>query len=213
MSKEAIRTKLIENESISKLDRAFAILKELRNGRYYAASNFRAYMVSCYKDLAAALSIDDYNILKSEIVANIPALIAEREDRKVAYSLISDIVCYSCINNFEAYHAYERNVLPFAKANKKKYFLHVITLAQTCGRIFGNIDPIEDFFIDKYLGLSGMNTVNYKYLSDYTTNVSLANKGKLLKHLLKNRPFYNDKYFINKYIMSNSDLGKYAILL
>lgn len=213
MSKEAIRLNLIENDAIPKLDRAFALLKELRNGRYYASSNFRAYMTSCYKDFVAALDQEDYSRLKAFVIDIIPALIAEREERIVAYSLISDIVAYSCVNDTDVYNVYEQNILPLSKTDKKANFLHILTLAQTRGKVFGNIDPIEDFFISRYLNLSHMKTLNYKYLVDYSANVKLANKSKLIKHLLNSRPFYNDKYFIQKYIASDRDLAKYAILI
>ena len=197
----------------SNIDQAITILKELRTGKYYPASNVRSSLVGQYQDVVASLPPDDYEKLKLDVIGIIPSLIEEREKNKIAYSLLSNIIRYSCVGDIEVFEAYEKEIFRLASIDKRKYLYHLITLAQTKSKLSQSISNIEDFFIEKYLVISRVKTINFQYLTDFTTNVKLADKRKLLAHLFKSMPFRNDKQFINRYIVSYNDLSKYAILI
>jgi hypothetical protein len=209
----SVIARLVSNTSLPKLDRTLALLRELRSGRYHAASNLRTYLVGVYKDLVISLHPEDYAKLKQLILLDIPKLIEERESQKIAYSLLSNIIAYSCVGDTEIYKTYEFAILNLAKTNKDKYFYHVITLACTKNKVLGDISDIEDFFIEKYLQPSRTKTINYQHLTDFSINVPAANKRKLLAHLFKCKPFRDDKQFINRYIASHDELKKYAVLI
>jgi hypothetical protein len=209
----SIISRLVSNTSLPKLDRTLALLHELRSGRYHAASNLRTYLVGCYKDLVESLLPEDYAILKQIVLADVPNLIAEREKQIIAYSLLSNIIRYSCVGDAEIYKTYENEILNLANTNKDKYFYHVVTLALTKSHVLGDISDIEDFFLAKYLQLSRTKTINFQYLTDFTLNVPTANKHKLLAHLFKCKPFKDDKHFINRYITNHDELKKYAVLI
>jgi len=204
---------LIRNYSSSELERTLALLRKLRGGEYYAASNARTYLVNSYKDLVASLSAEDYQELKTKLTSDMRELIAERESRLIAYSILSDIVRHSCVGDSEIYSVYEKEIINLVKTNKDKYFYHMITLAQTKTKVIGNISDIEDFFIEIYMKLSRIKSINFQYLTDFTLNVPTANKRKLLAHLFKCKPFKNDKQFINRYIANHDELKKYAVLI
>lgn len=213
MNVSLIISRLVNNTSLPKIERVFALLRELRSGRYYAASNFRSWLVVCYKDLVASLPPKDYQKLKQAVLLDVPKLIQERESRIIAYSLLSDIISYSCVEDLEIYKTYENEIINLANTNKDKYFYHVITLARTKRKVIGDISDIEDFFIQKYLQPSRIKSINFQYLTDFSTNVPAVNKRKLLAHLFKCKPFKDDKQFINRYIASYEELKKYAVLI
>lgn len=212
MNKAAIIA-FIENIKKPQAEDVIKLLQELRCGRYYSASGIRSYMIASYKDLINLLSPEEYEKYKIFFLQEISKLISERQNRKIAYSLLSDIICFSCINDFSIYSFYENEIFKLANNNKNKYFHHLLTLAKTKNRLFDDISNIEDFFIQKYLKPSRINSVNLKYLNDFTINIPSVNKRKLLFHLFKLRPFFGDTWFIKKYILNHPDLDKYSILL
>lgn len=213
MNVSSVITRLVNNTSLPKLERTQTLLRELRSGRYHAASNLRTFLVGCYKDLVSSLSPEDYAKLKQFILLEIPALIQEREKQIIAYSLLSNIIAYSCKEDPEIYETYEFAIINLANTNKDKYFYHVITLAITKSKVLGDISSIEDFFIQRYLQPSRIKSINFQYLTDFTLNVPMADKRKFLAHLFKCKPFRDDKQFINRYIASHDDLKKYAVLI
>lgn len=194
----------------SKVEKTLSLLNEMRNGSYYSASNIRKLIINNYKTIIQSLNKDEYDIVKKVIIGQIPSLINERNSRKIAYSLLSQIIEYSCNNDTEIYETYEKEIMRLAAFNKDKYLYHIITLAQTRVRMYGNISNIEDFFIDKFLSLSRINTINYKYLIDFTMNVD-CNKRKFLMHIFKLKPFRND-FIIKSFILQHNDLKKLGLL-
>lgn len=207
-------SKIIENfYTMSKIDKTLSILSEIRNGKYYSASKIRNYLIGCYKAIVISLSIEEYKILKEFIISNLCALIDERNDRKIAYSLLSQIIEYSCYyNDFDVYHFYEKQILILASSNKEKYLYHIITMAQTRKKILGSIETIEDFFIKKYLTISRIKSINYKYLIDFTMNVDGVDKRKFLRYLFNSKPFRND-FIINSFILQHDELKKLGTLI
>lgn len=199
--------------SKTKLDKAQAILTELRSGKYYYASNMRRQLIGSYLAITSNLSPRDYERLKKHLIPEIPALINERNTRKIAYILLSQIIEYSCKqSDMSIYTAYEAVVMRLANTNKDRYLYHVITLAQTCDKLFGNIEAIEDYFIKRYLSISRINTINYKYLIDFTMNVNRTNKKKFLRHINQLKPFRNDN-IIKSFIMQHDELSHIGTLI
>jgi len=196
----------------SKIDKALSLLNELRRGEYYSASKLRNYMITCYKIIISELSQEEYDTIKIYIIQQIPKIINERNSRKIAYSLLSQIIEYSCRKgSVEIYNAYEKEILRLADTNKEKYLFHMITLAQTRRRMLSSIESIEDFFIEKYLMPSRIKTINYKYLIDFTMNVD-CDRRKFLMHLFRCKPFRNDS-IINSFILQHEDLKKLGTLI
>jgi hypothetical protein len=199
--------------SKSKVEKTIAILSRLRCGDCYYHSNERQFLIGNYKGLVLSLSEEEYNIFKKEIILSIPPLIGDRNQRNIAYSLLSDIITYSCSkNDFDIYLEYEKNILKLAKTNKDKYLYHTITLAQTKNRLEKSIENIEDYFITNFLSLSKLNTICNSYLIDFTSNVSNINMKKFLKHLIALMPFRND-FIVNEFMINNVELHTLAILL
>jgi len=186
----------------------------MRSGKYYFASKMRSLLIGNYKSLIANLTSEEYSNVKNIIVQQIPKLINERNSRKIAYSLLSQIIEYSCYHctDVEVYHAYEKAILHLADTSKEKYLYHMITLAQTRKRVLGDIENIEDHFIKKYLSISRIKTINYRYLIDFTMNVETSNKRKFLTHLFHSRPFRNE-FIINSFILQHDELRKLGTLL
>lgn len=214
MSQVETLSKIIENfYSKSKIDKVLSLLNEMRNGEYYSASKLRSLLIGNYKSLIQNLSQEEYTTIKNHILQQIPKIINERNSRKIAYSLLSQIIEYSCLHSvdIEIYYAYEKEIMRLADTNKEKYLYHMITLAQTRKRILGDIEGIEDFFINRYLAPSRIKTINYKYLIDFTMNVETCNKRKFLMHLFSCRPFRND-FIINSFILQHEDLKKLGTL-
>lgn len=199
--------------SKNRTEKVLSLLSEMRNGKYYSASKIRNFLIGNYKGLILSLSADEYDFIKQNILQQIPKLINERNSRKIAYSLLSQIIEYSCYHSdIEIYDTYEKEILRLAENNKEKYLYHMITLAQTRNKILGDVKNIEDFFIEKYLSLSRINSINYKYLMDFTTNVQSVNKRKFLTHLFRCKPFRND-FIINSFILQHEELQKLGTLL
>jgi hypothetical protein len=199
--------------SKSKTEKAIAILSRLRSGDYYYHSNERKFLIGNYKGLVLSFLEEEYNIFKKEIILCIPSLIEDRNQRNVAYSLLSDIITYSCSkNDFDIYTEYETKIFKLAKTNKDKYLYHTITLAQTKNRLEKSIENIEDYFITNFLSLSKLNTICNSYLIDFTSNVSYINMKKFLKHLMALMPFRND-FIVNEFMINNVGLHTLAILL
>lgn len=197
----------------NKTEKVLSILNEIRSGRYYSSSNKRKYLINTYKNLILDLSINDYKIIKKNILNYIPSLINERNSRKIAYTTLSQIIEYSCgFNNLEIYYEYEKEIIRLANINKEKYLYHVITLAQTRERMFSNIENVENFFIRRYLPISRTKSINYKYLIDFTMNVKNVDTKKFLIYLFKCKPFRND-FIIKNFISQHNDLGKLTTLL
>lgn len=207
-------SKIIEGYYSKNLsDKALSILTELRNGKYHSASKKRNFLIGNYKGIILNLSSEEYSILKERIIHLIPRFINERNSRKIAYSLLSQIIEYSCYqNDFNVYDAYEKEIIRLAEINKEKYLYHVITLAQTCKNLFDDITKIENFFIQRYLTLSRLNSINYKYLMDFSINVKCCDKRKFLSHLYKLKPFRND-FIIKSFILQNEELKTLSLLI
>lgn len=215
MSSVETLSKVIEGfYSLNKTDKALSLLNEIRNGKYYSASRMRSFLIGNYKSLIANLTPEEYCNIKNIIIQQIPKLINERNSRKIAYSLLSQIIEYSCYraSDVEVYLVYEKAILHLADTSKEKYLYHMITLAQTRKRILGDVESLEDFFIDKYLSISRIKTINYKYLIDFTMNVESSNKRKFLTHLFHSKPFRNE-FIINSFITQHKDLHKLGVLL
>lgn len=199
--------------SLNKPDKALAILKEMRNGHYYYSSRIRKFLITNYKNVVLSLSDEEYSSVKNIILPQIPKLINERNSKKIAYSLLSEIIEHSCRSpDVDVYEAYEKAILHLAETSKEKYLYHVITLAQTRKRVLGNIENLEDFFIQKYLVISRIKTINYKYLVDFTLNVESSNKRKFLTHLFQSKPFRNE-HIINSFILQHDELKKLGTLI
>lgn len=197
----------------NKIDKTSSLLFELRSGKYYNTSKVRSFLIESYKRLILSLSTDEYIQIKQELVSLMPHLIQERNNQKIAYSLLSDIIVYSCFqDDIDILLAYEKEIIRLVNIDKDKYFFHVITLAQTRKKLTGDISNIEDLFIKKYLVLSRMNSINYGNLIEFTSNVSGVDKRKILIHLMKCRPFRND-YIINSFMTHYEELHKMAILI
>jgi len=196
----------------TKSEKVLALLNEMRTGLYYYSSKTRKALIGNYKSIIFSLSKQEYNLIKQHIIQNIPALINDRNSRKIPYSLLSEIIEYSCFNDIDIYSSYEKEIIKLAKVNKEKYLYHIITLAQTCKRMFDNIENIEDFFIERYLAISRINTINYRYLIDFTINVSGVDKRKFLTYLFGCRPFRNDK-IIKSFILQHPELKSLGVLI
>lgn len=199
--------------SKSKIEKTIAILSALRSGEFYYNSNERKFLIGNYKCLISSLSEEEYLLIKNEIISCVPNLIKDRDNRNIAYSLLSDIITNSCWqNDFDVFAAYQKEIFRLATINRDKYLYHIITLAQTANRLNNSISDIQDFFIDKYLQLSRLNTINYGGLIDFATNVENSNKRKLLMHIMGYAPFRND-FIIRSFIFRFDELQKFAILL
>lgn len=199
--------------ALNKTDKALAILKEIRSGRYYFASKNRNFLIGNFKGIMQSLTQQEYTSIKELLLAQIPKLIEDRTDVNIAYSLLSQIIEYSYHeNDFDVYLAYEREIFRRAKINKQKYLFHVITLAQTRNKLLSNIDNIEDFFIENYLQISRVKTINYGYLVDFTMNVGSSNKRKFLTHLFRCKPFKND-FIVKSFIQLHDELKKLCSLI
>jgi len=200
--------------SLDKTNKVLSLLNEIRNGKYYSASKIRSFLIGHYKSLITNLTPEEYSNIKNIIVQQIPKLINERNSRKIAYSLLSQIIEYSCYHGTDVgvYLAYEKAILHLADISKEKYLYHMITLAQTRKRILGDVENLEDLFIEKYLSVSRIKTINYKYLIDFTINVESSNKRKFLTHLFHSKPFRNE-FIINSFILQHEELRKLGVLL
>lgn len=197
----------------NKQDKVLSILNEVRSGRYYPASNIRKHLINTYKHLILGLSINDYKVVKQIILNHIPSIINERNSRKIAYSVVSQIIEYSCRStDLDVYYEYEKEIIRLANINKEKYLYHIITLAQTRERMLSNTESIEDFFIKRYLSISRTKSINYKYLIDFTMNVRGIDTKKFLIYLFKCKPFRNE-FIITNFISQHADLDKLTILL
>jgi len=213
ISVETLSNFIPEFYSLSKTDKVLSLLKEIRTGNYYYASNARRFLIFNYKALILKLTPEEYTTVKHIILPQIPKFINERNSKKIAYSLLSNIIEYSCYDtDTEIYDAYEKEILRLADTHKEKYLYHMITLAQTRKKILGSIENIEDFFIKKYLSVSRIKSINYKYLIDFTMNVNTSNKRKFLTHLFNSRPFRNE-FIINSFILQHEDLQKLGVLI
>ncbi len=214
MGSVEILSRIVEGYySKSKTEKVLSLLSEMRNGKYYSASKIRNFLIGNYKGLILSLSTEEYDLVKQKNLQQIPKIINEINSRKIAYSLLSQIIEYSCYQpDTEIYDTYEKEILRLAENNKEKYLYHMITLAQTRGKILGDVKNIEDFFIAKYLTVSRIKTVNYKYLIDFTLNVGSSNKRKFLAHLFQLKPFRND-HIINSFILQHDELKKLGALI
>lgn len=196
-----------------KVEKVLALFNELRSGKHYAASKIRKLLVENYKNLIEALTDEEYAYIKKIIIEHLPKLINERNSRKIAYSLLSDFVKYSCRGgDFDVFTAYEKEILRLAANNKEKYIIHLITLAQTRKTLLDNIKNIDDFFIEHYLKLSRLKSINYRHLIEFTTNVSSCDKKRFLIHLIKLKPFRND-FVIIDFISHHTELQKLQTLI
>jgi hypothetical protein len=197
----------------SRTEKVLALFNELRSGRHYAASKVRKLLVENYKNVILSLTDEEYTYIKNIIIEHLPKLINERNSRKIAYSMLSDFIKYSCRSgDFDVFAAYEKEILRLASNNKEKYIIHLITLAQTRKTLLDNITNIEDFFIAHYLKLSRLKSINYRHLIEFTTNVSSCDKKRFLIHLIKLKPFRND-FIITDFIIHHKDLQKLQTLI
>lgn len=213
MSTVEALSKLIDNfYAKTKTEKVLALFNELRSGRHYAASRIRKFLIGNYKALIINLDDEEFSVVKKIIIDNLPKLINERNSRKIAYSLLSQFIEYSCRGeDLDVYYAYEKEILRLAQTNKEKYIFHVITLAQTRKRLLGDISNIEAYFIENYLCLSRLKSINYKYLCDFTINVE-CDRRKFLMHLFSSKPFRND-FIINSFILQHEELKKLGTLI
>lgn len=194
-------------------DKTIIILDELRSGKYYPKSNIRKYCLQNLKNSITLLNQEEIIHYKNKIISLIPTLIKNRDEAKISYLLLSDIIISASIGDNLVYAAYEKEIYRLLEKNREKYFFHFITLAQTKNKIDHNISDIEDLFINKYLTVSKrFNSMNSRYLFDFSANVENVDKRKMLVHLFKSKPFRNDNIII-KYIIANEDLNKYATLI
>lgn len=206
-------SKIIENYyAKDKVEKTLSLLQELRSGKYYPASKIRNLLITDYKTLIASLNDDEFKIIKSFLIKEIKNLISERNDRKISYALLSEIVQFSCQKDFDIYFEYEKELFKLSNKQKDQYLYHVITLAQTRKKLIGDISNIEDFFIKKYLKLSRIKTINFKYLTDFANNVDNVNKRKFLSHLFRCKPFRND-FIIKSFILQHEELIKLGTLI
>jgi hypothetical protein len=208
-----ILSKLIDNfYAKTKIEKVLALFNELRSGRHYAASKIRKFLIGNYKSLILNLTDEEFVFVKQVIIDNLPKLINERNSQKIAYSLLSQFIEYSCRGeDLDVYYAYEKEILRLAQTNKEKYIFHIITLAQTRKRMFNDITNIEDFFIKQYLRLSRLKSINYKHLLDFSINVDCERR-RFLLHLFKLKPFRND-FIINSFILQFDELKKLGLLI
>lgn len=206
-------SKIIENYyAKNKIDKALALLNELRTGKYYHNSKLRQHLIGNYKGLVANLSPEEYKIFKYKFLIELSSIIQDRNARKIAYVTLSNIIEFSCNDDKEIYNTYEKEILKLVSVKKQTYLFHMITLAQTRMRVLGNIENIEDFFIETYLYPSRLNTIHYNNLLDFTINVPGSNKKKFLTHLFKLKPFKND-FIIKSFIMQHDELKKLLTLI
>ena len=206
-------SKIIENYFIkNKIEKTLALLNELRTGKYYHNSKLRTNLIGNYKGLVANLLPEEYIFFKNKFLSELNNIIEDRNQRKIAYITLSQLIEFSCSYDKEIFNEYEKQIFKLATSKKQKYLFHIISLAQTRMRVIGNIDNVEDFFIEKYLQPSRLNTIHYRNLLDFTVNVSNSNKRKLLTHLFKIKPFKND-FIIKTFILQNDELKKLGSLI
>ncbi len=188
------------------------LLKELTNGNYCRKSKKQSKLFESFHNSVIELTQQEYLEFSEKICNIIPDLFSLRNSRKISYSILTDIII-SCMkkDDYKIYNYLETYVLTEVNKNKIYNFWEFITLCNVKNKLFGNIDDLEDFYIKKYLEKSRFQTINSRFLIDFSLNVK-CNKRKILDYIVAQKPFANE-YVIRRFIELNDELSKFALLL
>ena len=199
----------------NQIDQVISLILHLKSGQYYNSSNNRKWLFKQLKSHIEFLSKDDYEAIKTFWIEdeNISSLINQRKKGTISHALISGIIeACSKTDDLDIYNEYEKLVIKLASRNKDKGLNHLIQCTKIKHSLTGTTEGLERFFIDRYLKITRVDTVNFGHLYSFLYKVTWANKEEILTHLFSLGKFRN-AYIIKYFIKHHKELEKYAFLL